>query len=111
MQKDLKNVFGELQERYTGLRRSLRFTFWLRLTVRGGVDELWEINLWKKTFRKSRRANPPVEIRIPRSHFWALVEHSSCRLWRNAFENDHIVFSGRAQYTRRLLAQFRKTAR
>jgi hypothetical protein len=89
----------------------MRFTFWLRLSNRNGADEVWEINFWRRIYRRSRRAHPPIEIIIPRSHFWALVEHSTRRLWRNAYENGYVEFSGRAAFARRLLAQFRRYAK
>lgn len=111
MPKDLRRTFGLLLERYPALRPSLRFTFWLRLTNRTGDDELWEINLWRQTYRRARLKHPRVEIRIARPHFWALVEHSTRRLWRNAFENGHVQFSGRSALAKRLHAQFRKYAR
>lgn len=111
MPKDFRHVFGVLVERYPALRTSLRFTFWVRLVNRTGADEIWEINLWRHTIRRARIKYPPVEICIPRSHFWALVEHSTRRLWRNAFENGHVQFTGTTAKAKRLHAQFRKYAR
>lgn len=111
MKKDVRAVFGLLLARYPALRPALRFTFWLRLTNRAGDDEIWEINFWRHTYRRSRLKHPSIEISIPRSHFWALVEHSTRRLWRNAFENDHVLFTGSAPKSKRLQAQFRKYAR
>ncbi len=111
MPKDLRSVFGQLHERYPALRPALRFTFWVRLTSRNADDEIWEINFWRHTYRRSRLKHPPVEIRIPRSHFWALVEHSTRRRWRNAFENGHVQFLGSPAKAKRLHAYFRKYAR
>ncbi len=111
MTRDVRKVLGTLIERRPGMRRALRFTFHLHLTTRTDDGEMWEINLWEQRCRRSRLKHPPVEIAIPRSHFWALVEHSSRRLWRNAHENGHIVFRGDRRKAARLQSAFQRTTR
>jgi|SRR5579883_3263726 len=111
MKREVREVFHVLTEQYPKLRTSVRFTFWVRLSNRTSKDEIWEINLWRSVYRKSRVSKPKVEIAIPRSHFWALVEHSSRRLWRNAFDNGYVLFEGNKTKSQRLRKHFTSITR